>query len=119
MSENIKSGLTNRRKSGFNIGAFALYGYMKDSNTKGHLIVDEEAAAVVRGVFTLFSQGYGKTTIAQILNDKGIPNPTGYKHQKGLRYLQPKTKNSTLWKYCMNAEPAFDVSPVAEVKGKK
>lgn len=99
MSDNIKSVLTNRRKNGFHIGAFALYGYMKDPDKKGHLIVDEEAAAVVREVFTLFSQGYGKTAIAQILNDRGIPNPTEYKHQKGLRYLQPKTKNSTLWKY--------------------
>jgi site-specific DNA recombinase len=99
MSENIKSVLTNRRKNGFHIGAFALYGYMKDPDKKGHLIVDEEAATVVREVFTLFSQGYGKTSIAQILNDRGIPNPTEYKRQKGLRYLQPKTNNSTLWKY--------------------
>lgn len=99
MSENIRSVLTNRRKNGFHIGAFALYGYMKDPNQKGHLIIDEEAAAVVREVFTLFSQGYGKTAIARMLNDRGIPNPTEYKRLKGLRYQQPKRKNSTLWKY--------------------
>ena len=29
----------------------------------------------------------------------GIPNPTEYKRLHGLRYQQPKTKNSTLWKY--------------------
>ena len=75
MSENIRSVLTNRRKNGFHIGAFALYGYKKDPDQKGHLIIDEEAAAVVREVFTLFSQGYGKTAIARMLNDRGIPNP--------------------------------------------
>lgn len=99
MSDNIRSVLTNRRKNGFHIGAFALYGYQKDPDQKGHLIIDEEAAAVVREVFTLFSQGYGKTAIARLLNDRGIPNPTEYKRLHGLRYQQPKKKNSTLWKY--------------------
>ena len=99
MSENIRSVLTNRRQNGFHIGAFALYGYKKDPDQKGHLIVDEEAACVVREVFTLFSQGYGKTAIARMLNDRGIPNPTEYKRLQGMRYRQPKRKNSTLWKY--------------------
>lgn len=99
MSENIKVVLTNRRENGYHIGAFALYGYQKDPETRGHLIIDEEAAEVVREVFRLFDQGYGKTAIARILNDRGIPNPTEYKRQKGLRYQQPKSKHSTLWKY--------------------
>lgn len=99
MSDNIKSVLTSRRQNGFHIGAFALYGYKKDPDQKGHLIIDEEAAAVVREVFTLFSQGMGKTAIARLLNDRGIPNPTEYKRRNGLRYKQPDNKNSTLWKY--------------------
>ena len=76
MSENIRSVLTNRRVNGFRIGAFALYGYKKKHDQKGHLIIDEEAAVVVREGFTLFAQGYGKTAIARMLNDRGIPNPT-------------------------------------------
>ena len=99
MSENIRAVLANRRKNGFHIGAFALYGYKKDPAQKGHLMIDEEAAAIVREVFTLFSQGVGKTAIARMLNDRGIPNPTEYKRLHGLRYQQPKRKNSTLWKY--------------------
>ena len=99
MSENIRAVLTNRRKNGFHIGAFALYGYKKDPEQKGHLIIDEEAAAIVREVFTLFSQGYGKTAIARMLNERGVPNPTEYKRLHGLRYQQPERRNSTLWKY--------------------
>ena len=99
MSENIRAVLANRRKNGFHIGAFALYGYKKDPAQKGHLMIDEEAAAIVREVFTLFSQGVGKTAIARMLNARGIPNPTEYKRLHGLRYQQPKRKNSTLWKY--------------------
>lgn len=99
MSDNIKSVLTNKRRNGVHIGAFALYGYKKDPNQKGHLIIDEEAAQVVREVFTLFSQGMGKSAIARCLNERGIPNPTEYKRLKGLRYQPPKTKTATLWKY--------------------
>ena len=99
MSENIRSVLTNRRINGYHIGAFALYGYQKDPERKGHLIVDPEAAAVVREVFTLFANGMGKAAIARSLNDRGIPNPSEYKRLKGLRYKGPKSKNSTLWRY--------------------
>lgn len=99
MSENIRAVLANRRKNGFHIGAFALYGYKKDPAQKGHLMIDEEAAAIVREVFTLFSQGVGKTAIARMLNARSVPNPTEYKRLHGLRYQQPKRKNSTLWKY--------------------
>lgn len=99
MSENIRSVLTSRRQNGFHIGAFALYGYQKDPMQKGRLVIDEEAAAVVREVFARFAQGYGKTAIARLLNDRGVPNPTEYKRQKGLKYKQPKSKAGTLWKY--------------------
>ena len=99
MSENIRSVLTNRRENGFHIGAFALYGYKKDPDQKGHLIIDDEAAAIVREVFNLFASGMGKTAIARLLNDRGIPNPTEYKRLQCLRYKQPKSRNSTLWRY--------------------
>ena len=99
MSDSIKSALDSRRQNGFHIGSFALYGYKKDPEARGHLIIDEEAAAVVREVFRLFLAGYGKSAIARMLNDRGIPNPTEYKRQHGLRFKLPPSKNSTLWKY--------------------
>lgn len=99
MSENIRSVLTSKRKNGIHIGSFALYGYKKDPEKKGHLLIDEEAAAVVREVFTLFAKGYGKTAIARMLNERGIPNPSEYKRLRGLRYRQPRQKHAALWKY--------------------
>lgn len=99
LSENIRSALDIRRKNGYHIGSFALYGYRKDPNVKGHLLIDVEAAAVVKEVFTLFDKGYGKTAIARILNDRGIPNPTEYKRMQGLRYQHPSGTHGTLWRY--------------------
>lgn len=99
LSKNIRSVLTHRRKNGFHIGAFAPYGYQKDSAQKGHLLIDAEAAVIVREIFTLFSQGYGKTAIARLLNERGIPNPTEYKRLHGIACGQPQHKGGTLWKY--------------------
>lgn len=98
LSENIQSIKTHRRQEGFHIGPFAPYGYQKDPNLKGHLIIDPEAAAIVREVFVLFESGIGKQGIAKALNDRGIPNPTKYKQLHGM--IRNKTrKNSGLWSY--------------------
>jgi len=99
MSENIRSVLNSRRENGFHIGSTALFGYRKDPEHKGRLIIDEEAAAIVREVFSLFTKGYGKTAIARMLNDRGIPNPTEYKRRHGLLTQPPGRKYGTLWKY--------------------
>ena len=99
LSENIKSVFMTKKKQGKHIGAFALYGYKKDPNQKGHIIIDDEASKVVKEVFRLFSNGYGKTVIAKMLNDRGIPNPTEYKRLNGLRFKTSNQKNSTLWRY--------------------
>ena len=104
LSENIRSVLDSRRRNGLHIGAFALYGYQKDPDRKGHLVIDPEAASVVREVFRLYASGMGKTAIARQLNDRGIPNPTEYKRRKGLRYQPPNRANSTLWRYSAIAD---------------
>lgn len=99
LSDNIKTVLTDHRKKGMHIGSFALYGYNKDPEQKGHLIIDEEAAEVVRLVFELYASGMGRTSIARYLNEKAIPNPTEYKRLHGLPYKGNSTKYGTMWKY--------------------
>lgn len=99
LSENIKEVLTDRRKQGFHIGAFAPYGYAKDPEQKGHLIPDPEAAAIVHRIFEMLAGGIGKTAIARILNREGIPNPTAYKLEKGIRKKTSKAPRSSLWQY--------------------
>ena len=99
LSVNVKTGLKTKRERGEHTGGLALYGYKKDPENKGHLIIDPIAADVVRTVFTLYNQGMGKTAIARELNNRGIPNPTQYKVQSGIAYKTPRNKLGTLWKY--------------------
>lgn len=99
LSRNIRTVFENKKIQGHHIGSFAVYGYQKDPEQKGHLIIDKEASEVVKQIFYLYAQGYGKTNIARILNEKGIPNPSEYKRQKGLRYKHSGGYTGTLWKY--------------------
>lgn len=98
LSDNIKSVLKSKRERGLYTGGIALYGYLKDPNQKGHLIIDPDAAEVVRLIFSLYNGGMGKTPIARELNNRGIPNPTQYKLEKGIAYKKPSSKLGTLWK---------------------
>ena len=98
LSDSIKASLTSRREQGFHIGAFAPYGYRKDPNARGHLVIDDEAATVVRKIFSLYLEGKGKHGIARTLNEEGIPNPTEYKRLHGV-VRNKKIQSSPLWSY--------------------
>ncbi len=101
MSENIKAVLTSRRREGFHIGAFAPYGYKKDPDLKGHLLIDEDSASVVRKIFSLYLSGMGRTAIARELNRLHIPTPADYKHDCGENYKNGSSGNQHLWRYFM------------------
>ena len=86
-----------KRKRGDYIGSFACYGYQKDPQNHNRLIIDEEAAAVVRKIFSWRLQGLGMITICKKLNDLGIPNPTAYRKAHSLNYnhYQIDSENTT------------------------
>ena len=50
-----------------------VYGYLKGED--GRFIVDEEAAPVVKQIFSLCLAGNGPTKIARILTEQQIPTP--------------------------------------------
>lgn len=83
LSENVRSVLTHKRRQGRYIAASALYGYRKDPLEAGHLIIDPEAAGVVRQIFALCLAGSGITRIARLLNEQGVPSPARYKRMAG------------------------------------
>ncbi len=100
LSDNIKSVLADHQIKGLHTGSFAPYGYKKDPEQKGHLIIDPEAAEIVREIFDKAATGMGRTSIARSLNRREIPNPTEYKRLHGENYKCGVGKNnSTLWRY--------------------
>lgn len=98
ISNKVRSSLDMKRKQGKFIGSFAAYGYQKDPCDHNHLIIDEEAADIVRKIFEWFVGGTSVIGIARRLNELGIPNPTAYKRSKGLQYAHSTGEiNAGLW----------------------
>lgn len=94
-----KSGSVLREKiqRGEFIGGYASYGYIKDPEDKHRIIVDPEAATVVREIFQKRLEGMSNTGITRWLNDSGVLSPCCYRYQKGIlidqRYAEPKPWN--------------------------
>ncbi|MGE4276537.1 MAG: recombinase family protein [Lawsonibacter sp.] len=100
ISQKVKSSFRAKQKRGEFIGAFASYGYLKDSENRNHLVVDPVASKVVQRIFSLFESGTGKIRIAKLLNEEGVPCPSEYKRLMGERYRNcNKLEGTTYWTY--------------------
>lgn len=86
ISNKVRSSLDMKRKQGKHIGSFACYGYKKDPEDHNHLVIDEEAAEVVRDIYRWYISGMSMLSISQKLNAMGVPNPSSYKKMQGLKY---------------------------------
>ena len=86
ISVKVRTQLEIKRKSGQYIGAFAVYGYMKDETDKNRLIVDEYAADIVRDIFSWKLDGMSPQDIAVRLNQSGILSPMEYKKSLGMKF---------------------------------
>lgn len=98
VSDNIRAVFYVKRNEGKFIGSFATYGYLKAPDDKNQLIVDEDAAQVVRMIFDWYLEGYGTQHIAFMLNERGISNPTKHKQDAGLNFKNASQNNDLgLW----------------------
>ncbi|MEN6316088.1 MAG: recombinase family protein [Clostridiaceae bacterium] len=98
VSDNIRAVFFVKRNGGKFIGSFASYGYLKAPDNRNQLIVDEDAARVVKMIFDWYLEGYGTQHIALMLNERGISNPTKYKQGAGLNFKNVNQKNDLgLW----------------------
>lgn len=100
ISKKIQATVKSKQKAGEFIGAFASYGYKKSPANKNKLVIDDYAADVVRRIFSLFIQGYGKQKIAKQLNAEGILCPAEYKKANGENYKNSnRLESTTYWSY--------------------
>ena len=96
-SKKIRQVFDYKRRNGEFIGGFAAYGYAKDPKDKHALVIDEDAAEIVRNIYTWFIDGLSKNAIVHNLNSHGILCPSEYKKSKGLNYQNPHAENKPLW----------------------
>ena len=80
-SRKIRAVLKAKAERGERLGTRAPYGYRKDPGTK-KLIVDDEAAAIVRRIFAMCASGNGPSQIARILKKEQVLTPTMYAYTR-------------------------------------
>ena len=114
ISKKIRNAKHQRAKQGLFISGQTPYGYQKDPRNRNQLIVDPEAAAVVRIIFSLAERGMGSVAIASELKARRIVTPSVYKFQRGderfARY--PALKNGDHCAWCATTISQILKNPV-------
>ena len=79
-SKKIKAVKRSKGMSGKPITSKPVYGYLMDEDE--NFIIDEEAAPVVRQIYSLCLAGNGPTKIARMLTEQQIPTPGTLEYQR-------------------------------------
>ncbi len=94
ISAKVYSALDTKKRKGEFIGNFAAYGYKKSTEDKHKLIIDEEAAPIVRRIFQMKDDGVGINAIARALTAEGIPNPSNHRYRQGVIFTERFAENA-------------------------
>lgn len=97
LSKKVKSAMETRAARGEYMGALVPYGYLKNPENVHQLIPDEEAAKVVRMIFTMAARGKKKPEIARFLNGQGTPTCMEHFQATGLKRKSYREKEKKLW----------------------
>ena len=73
------------------------YGYVKDPENPKHWLVDPEAAAIVKRIFSMCMEGRGPTQIANQLWVDKVLTPTAYKLSHGRSTNAPAPEDPYRW----------------------
>lgn len=83
LSRRVKNAKKARAECGAFLSPYAPYGYVKDPKDKNHLLIDTEAAVVIRRIFQRAADGLKAWEIAAELNGDGICSPKNYNVEAG------------------------------------
>ena len=97
-SRKVRAVLKAKAERGERLGTRAPYGYKKDDHDSKKLVVDEEAAAVVRRIFAMCAAGRGPSQIARKLSEEQVLCPTTYAYRKfGINHTSLNTEKPFHW----------------------
>lgn len=82
LSVKVKTAKYQKMKQRKYLGGHVPYGLMKDPKDKHKLIIDPEAAAVIREIFDMAIAGQRLVDMARVLNERGVETPGQYYRRK-------------------------------------
>ena len=80
-SNKIRTIFRSRMQDGKRCSGAIPYGYRRDPEDKNHLLIDEEAAKVVRRIYQMVIDGMGSQAIANQLTADNVLIPSAYLEQ--------------------------------------
>jgi len=99
LSKKVRSGVETIWKSGRSTNGRPAFGYLRDPENKYNWIIDPDAAATVRRIFTMAADGCGYQHILSVLNEEGVLTPGQYREMKGhVKKVNRKVVDSE-WKW--------------------
>lgn len=124
LSRKVKIAKRQRAMNGFFISSQAPYGYKKDPNNHNKLIIDYEAAHVVKYIFDMALQKMGTASICNRLMKEGIPTHGEYKALNGdtrfnrfLRQIEGKEKG--VWRTVTVNKILKDIVYIGDMENRK
>ena len=81
-SRKVRNVVNAKAQRGIRVGTRAPYGYRKGATKDSPLLVDEEAATVVKRIFAMCAGGMGPAQIAKQLKKECIYSPSMYAYTK-------------------------------------
>ena len=104
-SRKVRAVLNAKAQRGVRVGTRAPYGYRKGEEKESPLVVDEEAAMVVKRIFAMCASGMGPSQIAKQLKSESIYSPSMYAYVKyGISHSGLNTERPYNWTSDMVAD---------------
>jgi len=75
ISRKIRTNIRYKIEKGEYLGR-APYGYIKSSELKNKLCIDENTSNIIKEIYNVYKQGYGYSYIAKYLDSKKYPTPS-------------------------------------------
>jgi hypothetical protein len=97
LSKKVKTAKTAKMKRASILVLSLHYGYLKAKDKKNAIVVDEEAAVVVKRIFQLAAEGNNTSAIAKILNADGVPSPARHYQKNHNNKKWRKAKGDLVW----------------------
>ena len=109
-SNKIRAIFRSRMQDGKRCSGAIPYGYRRDPEDKNHLLIDEEAAKVVRRIYQMVIDGMGSQAIANQLTADNVLIPSAYLEQsehgesRNHSYHDPCSWNCTAVSYILDKQ---------------
>lgn len=83
LSNKVKSAVRTRMKRGEYMSPYGIFGFKKSPEDVHKLVIDEEAAGIVRRIFRMVGDGVPRKEVVRVLNEGNVLTSAVYKQRKG------------------------------------